>query len=273
MPTVGHAGERLGHPRRAAGTSRRCGESRAASSASSVAGFLSMSAMTPPPASVDSRVHNLRSEPSAADWSSAVHVCFVIVPGCRLCDPRVRICRRRCQTVTTVTTVGSTRSPAVHGGHVLHDHADPHGCGKSRAVPVGVLLEGLIRGTSTSSSERRRIERRIGRMTVDFRDRGCGHVDRASVLYLRRAREAGRRRRPSPARLQGVDYPTVLGDIADDSILEPRHRRAHALIAALDLDADNVFVTLSSRALRPDRHHRPCRHGRKESKAKSSGRR
>jgi voltage-gated potassium channel len=56
-----------------------------------------------------------------------------------------------------------------------------------------------------------------------------------------------------PARLQGLDYPTVLGDVVDDSILEAAGiGHAHALIAALNTDADNVYVTLSSRALRPD---------------------
>jgi voltage-gated potassium channel len=45
----------------------------------------------------------------------------------------------------------------------------------------------------------------------------------------------------------------VLGDVADDSILEAAGiGHAYALIAALDTDADNVYVTLSSRALRPD---------------------
>src|SRR5262249_42190024 len=46
---------------------------------------------------------------------------------------------------------------------------------------------------------------------------------------------------------------TVLGDVTDDRVLQAAGiARAGALLTALDTDADNVFVTLSSRALRPD---------------------
>ena len=57
-----------------------------------------------------------------------------------------------------------------------------------------------------------------------------------------------------PARLQDVQYPSVLGDVTDDQVLAAAAgvERARALIAALDTDADNVYVTLSARALRPD---------------------
>ena len=56
-----------------------------------------------------------------------------------------------------------------------------------------------------------------------------------------------------PARLAGVDELHVLGDVTDDKVLAAAGiDRAYALITALDTDADNVFVTLSARALRPD---------------------
>ena len=43
------------------------------------------------------------------------------------------------------------------------------------------------------------------------------------------------------------------GDVTDDQVLLAAGiDRARALIAALDTDAENVYVTLSSRALRPD---------------------
>ena len=45
----------------------------------------------------------------------------------------------------------------------------------------------------------------------------------------------------------------MIGDVTDDRILEAAGiARANALITALDTDASNVYVTLSSRALRPD---------------------
>lgn len=45
----------------------------------------------------------------------------------------------------------------------------------------------------------------------------------------------------------------MLGDVTDDDVLLAAGlARARALIAAVDTDADNVYVTLSSRALRPE---------------------
>jgi len=80
-----------------------------------------------------------------------------------------------------------------------------------------------------------------------------GPLGRASVLYLDALGKQVVVVDRDPARLQGVDYPTLVGDVTDDSILEATGiGHAHALIAALNSDADNVYVTLSSRALRPD---------------------
>jgi voltage-gated potassium channel Kch len=45
----------------------------------------------------------------------------------------------------------------------------------------------------------------------------------------------------------------VVGDVTDDEVLAAAGiARARALIAALNTDADNVYVTLSARAVRPD---------------------
>ena len=54
-----------------------------------------------------------------------------------------------------------------------------------------------------------------------------------------------------PERLEGLHHPTICGDVTDDYVLEAAGI-ARALISALDTDAGNVFVTLSSRALRRD---------------------
>lgn len=56
-----------------------------------------------------------------------------------------------------------------------------------------------------------------------------------------------------PERLADLGYPHVIGDVTDDDVLRAAGiEKAHALIAALDTDASNVYVVLSSRALRAD---------------------
>jgi voltage-gated potassium channel len=47
-----------------------------------------------------------------------------------------------------------------------------------------------------------------------------------------------------PIRVENVQYPAVLGDATDDEVLDRAGvRRARALVAALDTDAGNLFVT------------------------------
>ena len=50
-------------------------------------------------------------------------------------------------------------------------------------------------------------------------------------------------------------YLTVQGDASDDEVLEEAGiRRAKGLVAAVDSDADNVFVVLSARKMNPKLH-------------------
>jgi voltage-gated potassium channel len=117
----------------------------------------------------------------------------------------------------------------------------------------GVLLEGLIEGHFSQHLEGRRMTREIERMQDHVIICGFGRVGRASATHLHATGRPVVIVDKDPGRLDGVEYPYVLGDVTDDSVLAAAGvHRAHALIAALDTDADNVYVTLSSRALRPD---------------------
>jgi voltage-gated potassium channel len=56
-----------------------------------------------------------------------------------------------------------------------------------------------------------------------------------------------------PARVAEVTYPALTGDVTDDEMLRKAGiMRARALVTAINTDAENVYVTLSARALRPD---------------------
>jgi voltage-gated potassium channel len=57
----------------------------------------------------------------------------------------------------------------------------------------------------------------------------------------------------SPERVASVPHPALIGDVTDDDVLcRAGIMRAGALVAAIDTDAENVYVTLSARSLRPD---------------------
>ena len=97
------------------------------------------------------------------------------------------------------------------------------------------------------------MDRTISRMSGHVIVCGWGRVGTSSQQYLRETGLQIVAVDRDPERLRGVVDPHVLGDVTDDAVLAAAGiDRAHALIAALDTDADNVFVTLSARALRPD---------------------
>lgn len=82
---------------------------------------------------------------------------------------------------------------------------------------------------------------------------GWGRVGMASAVHLSSTGQRVVVVDRNPDRLVDLAHPHVLGDIGDDEVLRKAGiEQARALVAALDTDADNVYVTLSARALRPD---------------------
>src|ERR1700682_5103562 len=141
------------------------------------------------------------------------------------------------QTVTTITTVGFREvHPLSSVGELFTILLILVGVATA-LYTFGVLLEALIEGHLRQQMERRRMDRQIGRMTGHIIICGWGRVGRASVNYLSALGKQIVVIDRDPARLEGLGYPTVLGDVTDDLILEAAgigHARA------------------LSRALRPD---------------------
>jgi voltage-gated potassium channel len=157
------------------------------------------------------------------------------------------------QTVTTVTTVGFREvQPLSSGGQIFTIALILVGVGTA-LYTFGVLLDSLIEGHIWQHLERHRMDRDIGRMTGHVIICGMGRVGRASAQYLSATGQEIVVIDNVQARLDDLDYPGIVGDVTDDEVLKVAGiDRAVALIAALDTDADNVYVTLSSRALRAD---------------------
>ena len=157
------------------------------------------------------------------------------------------------QTVTTITTVGFREvHPLSTVGELFTIALILVGVGTA-LYTFGILLEALIEGHLRQQLRRRQMDRQIRQMTGHFIICGGGRVGRAAVLYLDALGKQVVVVDQDPAPLQGLDYPTLLGDVTDDNVLQAAGiGHAYGLIAALNTDANNVYVTLSSRALRPD---------------------
>jgi voltage-gated potassium channel len=158
------------------------------------------------------------------------------------------------QTVTTVTTVGfrevepieTTPEKLFTIGLVLV------GVGTA-FYTFGVSLEALVEGHLRELREKRRMDRKLENLTGHVIVCGWGRVGRACGAYAAREGTPVVVVDRNPERLVDLPHFAVTGDVTDDEILmKAGVLRASALVAALETDADNVYVTLSGRALRPD---------------------
>ncbi|WP_433186609.1 potassium channel family protein [Actinoallomurus sp. CA-150999] len=157
------------------------------------------------------------------------------------------------QTVTTVSTVGYREvrhlTPA---GEIFTIFVILVGVGTA-LYTFGTVLEALLEGHVRAHLERRRMDRAIDRMSGHVIICGWGRVGQAGAQYLASMGHQIVVIDRDPDRLTGIEHAHVIGDVTEDQVLhEAGIARASALIAALETDADNVYVTLSSRALRPD---------------------
>ena len=97
------------------------------------------------------------------------------------------------------------------------------------------------------------MERHIESMSDHVIVCGWGRVGRALAANLSDAPDALVVVDNDPVRLATVGGVYVEGDATDDEVLRRAGiERARALVAALNADADNLFVVVAGRALRPD---------------------
>jgi voltage-gated potassium channel len=157
------------------------------------------------------------------------------------------------QTVTTVATVGFREvRPLDDAGKVFTIVLILVGVGTA-LYTFSVVLETLFEGHLRELFGRRRMERQIDAMHAHVIVCGWGRVGRAIGEELQAANADLVIVDRDPTRVAETVSPAVVGDATEDRVLERAGlERARALIAALDSDAGNLFVTLSARSLRPD---------------------
>jgi voltage-gated potassium channel len=157
------------------------------------------------------------------------------------------------QTVTTVTTVGFRE---------LKDFTVAEQWFTIFLIVVGVstvlytftlAVQVVVDGQLRDFVGRRFMDREISKLDGHTIVCGWGRVGRAVAEDLVEAGHDVVVVDLDAERLANVPFPTVVGDATLDSTLRSAGlERARALIAALEGDAENLFVTLSARAIRPD---------------------
>ncbi len=158
-------------------------------------------------------------------------------------------------TLDTVTTLGSIKNPPDAGGRTVVVALELVGIG-TLFYGLATVAEFFVSGQLSGLLEERRTQRMIDSYTDHFIICGFGRVGRQVARDLRRAgvnhvtidSEATNR---EAAETMGVRY--IESYAADDEVLlNAGIERARAVIACVDSDADNIFIALTARGLRPD---------------------
>lgn len=156
------------------------------------------------------------------------------------------------QTVTTVTTVGFREvRPLSHAGQIFTMLLIISGVG-TVLYTLGIIFESLVEGQLREEQRRRRMDRNIAALHGHVVVCGWGRVGRAIARHVAEAGQTVVVVDQDPGHLVGIEYLHVVGDATNDDVLrEAGIERASALVAAIDTDAENLYVTLSGRSLAP----------------------
>ena len=157
------------------------------------------------------------------------------------------------QTVITVSTVGFNSPHTLDAGSKAFTLV---------LILVGVgtalysfsaVLELLIEGQMRDLVRRRKMERDIAHMKRHVIVCGWGRVGREVARFLANAGRDVVVVDRDRDRLSEVPYASVTGDVTDDKTLQDAGvDRAATLVAALDTDADNLYVIVACKSLRPE---------------------
>ncbi|MFZ0043885.1 MAG: potassium channel protein [Solirubrobacteraceae bacterium] len=158
-------------------------------------------------------------------------------------------------TLDTVTTLGSIQDPHDVAGRVVVVLLELFGIG-TLFYGLATVAEFFVSGQLSGLLDERRTQRMIDSYSDHYIVCGFGRVGRQVVRDLRRAEvqhvavDSDPSHREEAATL-GVPY--IESYAADDEVLLGAGiQRARAIIACVDSDADNIFIVLTARELRPD---------------------
>ena len=175
-------------------------------------------------------------------------VAFTITEGCS-------VAYAFAWTLDTVTTLGAMPDPRDTAGRVVVVLLELFGIG-TLFYALATVAEFFVSGQLSGLLEDRRAQRMIDRYADHFIVCGFGRVGRQVSRDLKAAGVRHLAIDSNPAHREqaeemGVRY--IEGYAAEDEVLIGAGiERARAVVACVDSDAENIFITLTARELRPD---------------------
>jgi voltage-gated potassium channel len=157
------------------------------------------------------------------------------------------------QTIMTVSTVGFREVEEFGNGEKLFTMVLIVTGASTVLYTFTLAIQVVVEGQLREFVGRRRMDREIAKLTGHTVVCGWGRVGRAVAHDLKTAGHDLVVIDSDPERLVDLPFPVVVGDATHDATLKAAGiERAGFLIAALQGDAENLFVTLSGRAINPD---------------------
>jgi voltage-gated potassium channel len=159
------------------------------------------------------------------------------------------------RAVDTITTIGSIPHPRTLGGEITNLVLITLGLGTLFYVLV-TMAELFVAGELFGLVEVRRMQRRIESLADHYLICGFGRVGHAVAADLIEAGVPFVVIDENPdvrEDMEEMDLLHIDGRGSDDETLKQAGiERARAVIACVDSDAENIFITLTARGLRPD---------------------
>jgi voltage-gated potassium channel len=155
----------------------------------------------------------------------------------------------------TVATIGSIANPETVGGDVTVILLTIFGVGTMFFVLV-TMTELFVAGDLTGLLDERRMQSKISQLKDHYLICGYGRVGRQVAKDLQAGAVPFVVIDDNPdvrEHAEEHDVLLIVGRGSDDEVLlEAGIERARAVVACVDSDAENIFVTLTARELRPD---------------------
>ncbi len=157
------------------------------------------------------------------------------------------------QTVITISTVGFGEVHSFTSGEKIFTIFLIFAGVGTAAYTFSILIETLFEGYLTKQLGKRKMERQIRDMDNHVILCGWGRVGNSIANYLIQNGIGFVVIDTSPERIATCKSPAICGDATEeDVLLRAGIMRAKVLITALHGDAENLYVTLTARSLRPD---------------------
>ena len=158
-------------------------------------------------------------------------------------------------TLDTVTTLGSIQDPHNAAGRIVKVCLELLGIG-TLFYALATVAEFFVSGQLSGVLEERRIEKMIDSFSDHYIVCGFGRVGRQVSRDLRAAGAKHVVIDPNSSNREAAlaaGVPLLESEASDDEILKQAGiERAQGVIACVDSDAENIFITLTAREMRAD---------------------